>query len=388
MPPSPRETPEVSFVLTVFNKAWAIPAVWDRLKRQEGGPFEFVAVDDCSTDGSQALLSDIARDEPRMRLIRGERNAGPAVRLNQGAREARGRLLYLIDGDDLVPVNGAAWARNALSQAHAALIWGRRRKDAAETIAGPVSERRDALAFAAARPVVHMAGMVERALFLRAGGVFIQDQSTPLRLARAAGRMLWTDAALAGVQAGPATLSANRMQQHHDRYLSARNLLADGVDGAGAEALRRLCGWVDLDVAALPRARCQRPLRPAFVALPRIACRDVAARSSLRWIAMRPACWRSQGVATRPEQAAAGDPADELAPDFSPWSRSDDRARTHAQSGTMTSRRSIRNRSAAEKRSARLRASAPRRSRETRAGAHDALERLSYSVGRKAPRRL
>ncbi len=290
MPPSPRETPEVSFVLTVFNKAWAIPAVWDRLKRQEGGPFEFVAVDDCSTDGSQALLSDIARDEPRMRLIRGERNAGPAVRLNQGAREARGRLLYLIDGDDLAPVNGAAWARNALSQAHAALIWGRRRKDAPETIAGPVSEKRDALAFAAARPVVHMAGMVERALFLQAGGaderVFIQDQSTPLRLARAAGRMLWTDAALAGAQAGPATLSANRMQQHHDRYLSARNLLADGVAGAGAEALRRLC------VSAVWKARRDSGTRPAF-----------ASPAFVRYLGSRAGMWRPD-VATLDRHAA------------------------------------------------------------------------------------
>ncbi len=260
MSPSPRETPEVSFVLTVFNKAWALPTVWDRLKRQEGGPFEFVAVDDCSTDGSRTLLSDIARDDPRVRPILGERNAGPAVRLNQGAREAAGRFLYLIDGDDLAPVNGAAWARDALSRARASLIWGRRRRDAPETVAGTVSEKRDALAFAAGRPVTHMAGMVERSLFLRAGGaderVFVQDQSTPLRLARAAGRMLWTETALAGAQTGPGALSANTMQQHHDRYLSARNLLAAGVDGAGAAALRRLC------VSAVWKAR--RDLNPGF----------------------------------------------------------------------------------------------------------------------------
>ena len=263
MPPSPRETPEVSFVLTVFNKAWAIPMVWDRLKRQEGGPFEFVVVDDCSTDGSQTLLRDLAGDEPRMRLVLGERNAGPAVRLNHGAREAAGHLLYLIDSDDLAPVNGAAWARSALSQARATLIWGRRCREAPETISGTVYEKRDALAFAAGRPVVHMAGMVERALFLRAGGaderVFIQDQSTPLRLARAAGRMLWTEAALAGAQAGPATLSTNRMQQHHDRYLSARNLLAEGVDGAGAEALRRLC------VSAIWKARRDSGTKAAWL---------------------------------------------------------------------------------------------------------------------------
>ena len=263
MPPTPRETPEVSFVLTVFNKAWAIPTVWDRLKRQKGGPFEFVVVDDCSTDGSQTMLSVIAREDPRLHPIFGERNVGPAVRLNQGAHEARGRFLYLIDGDDLAPVNGAAWARHALSQARAALIWGRRRKDAPESVAGTVSEKRDALAFAASRPVVHMAGMVERALFLRAGGaderVFIQDQSTPLRLARAAGRMLWTEVTLAGAQSGPASLSTNKVQQHHDRYLSARNLLADGVDGAGAEALRRLC------VSAIWKARRHSGTRPAFL---------------------------------------------------------------------------------------------------------------------------
>ena len=290
MSPPPRETPEVSFVLTVFNKAWAIPAVWDRLKRQEGGPFEFVMVDDCSTDGSRAMLSDYARDDPRLRLILGETNAGPAVRLNQGARAARGGLLYLIDGDDLAPVNGAAWARDALSRARAALIWGRRRRDAPETIAGSAREERDALAFAAGRPVVHMAGMAERALFLRAGGaderVFIQDQSTPLRLARAAGRMLWTEAALAGAQTGPATLSANRIQQHHDRYVSARNLLAEGADGAGGEALRRLC------VSAIWKARRDSGARPAF-----------ASPAFVRYLGSQSGVWRPD-VATLDRHAA------------------------------------------------------------------------------------
>ena len=224
--------PLVSVVLTVFDKAASLPATLASLRAQTGQRAEIVCVDDASRDGSLALLRAEAARDPMLRVIDNAQNRGPAVRLNQGARAARGRWLHLIDADDLAPPDAQAWMLAQLGAAGLPLLYGRRRAGSTLTPIGPAEASRidRPLAFCAGRPVTHMALMVERALFLAAGGadegVFIQDQSLPLRLAAKTAAMLWTDATVcvAPPAAGP-RLSANRVQQNHDRYLAAMGVL-------------------------------------------------------------------------------------------------------------------------------------------------------------------
>ena len=226
------DAPLVSVVLTVFDKAASLPATLASLRAQTGPRAEIVCVDDASRDGSLALLQAEAARDPMLRVIDNAQNRGPAVRLNQGARAARGRWLHLIDADDLAPPDAQAWMLGQLQATSLPLLYGRRRDGTALTPIGMAEATRidRPLAFCAGRPVTHMALMVTRALFLAAGGadegVFIQDQSLPLRLAAKAPAMLWTEATLC--LAPPATgprLSANRVQQNHDRYLAAMGVL-------------------------------------------------------------------------------------------------------------------------------------------------------------------
>jgi hypothetical protein len=241
----PAEAPEISVVLTVFDKADALPATLAALRAQAGPRAEILCVDDASRDGSVPLLRAEAARDPHLRLIENADNRGPAIRLNQGAQAARGRWLHLIDADDLAAPNAQAWMLAQARTQGVLLVYGRRVKAPA---AAPIPEDAPArridrpLAFCAGRPVAHMALMVERALFLAAGGadprVFIQDQSLPLRLAARAPAMVWTEAA---VCVAPQTgLSANRIQQNHDRFLAALNALTADPAADGAAALRRL----------------------------------------------------------------------------------------------------------------------------------------------------
>lgn len=237
--------PEVSVVLTVFDKADALPATLASLRAQAGPAAEIVCVDDASRDGSVALLRAEAARDPMLRLIENAGNRGPAVRLNQGAAAARGRWLHLIDADDLAAPGARAFMLG-LAQAHGApLVWGRRVKGAEAAPVSPDAPARRIdrpLAFCADRPVAHMALLVERALFLAAGGadeaVFIQDQTLPLRLAALAPAMVWTDAA---VCVAPVTgLSANRAQQNHDRFRAAIGALRADPPADALRPLRRL----------------------------------------------------------------------------------------------------------------------------------------------------
>jgi glycosyltransferase involved in cell wall biosynthesis len=241
---------DVSYVVTVYNKAWALPRVWESLRAQEGDfSREFVFVDDASTDNSVEVLRSLGALDDRVVIIENTENAGPAIRLNQGAKAASGRWLHMLDGDDAIPPNASQWMMTALEDRNAPLLYGCRRL---EDIA-PVPDDAEAqliaepLSFAAAKPITHIALMVARAVFMASGGcderIFIQDQSLPLRLGARIQTMLWTDATLACQPSErPGELSKNVKQQHHDRFFSAYNVLNSlPEDHESTDALRRLC---------------------------------------------------------------------------------------------------------------------------------------------------
>jgi glycosyltransferase involved in cell wall biosynthesis len=60
---------------------------------------EILVVDDGSTDRSAALLTALAADEPRLRVVRLARNYGQTAALAAGIEHARGEILVSIDGD-------------------------------------------------------------------------------------------------------------------------------------------------------------------------------------------------------------------------------------------------------------------------------------------------
>ncbi|MEV4437219.1 glycosyltransferase family 2 protein [Streptomyces sp. NPDC049555] len=75
----------------------------DTLRSLESNSFEgveFLLVDDCSTDGTAALLERAARRLPGARLLRHARNEGLATARNTGLDAARGQYVTFLDGDD------------------------------------------------------------------------------------------------------------------------------------------------------------------------------------------------------------------------------------------------------------------------------------------------
>jgi len=83
-----------------YNRAATIRVVYDSLMAQGFRDFEWLVVDDGSTDGTEALVESLAREAPfPVRYVYKE-NGGMHSAINVGAREARGELFLKCDSDD------------------------------------------------------------------------------------------------------------------------------------------------------------------------------------------------------------------------------------------------------------------------------------------------
>ena len=90
----------ISVIMPTFNTA--IPILKEAVESilgQTFRTFEFIIVDDCSTNGSDAYLRSL--DDPRVRLIRNAVNLGVTKSLNIALRAARGRYIARMDSDDI-----------------------------------------------------------------------------------------------------------------------------------------------------------------------------------------------------------------------------------------------------------------------------------------------
>jgi glycosyltransferase involved in cell wall biosynthesis len=64
-----------------------------------GVPFEMVFVDDGSQDGTVTRAIDIARSDPRVRIVKFRRTYGQTPAMAAGIEQARGKVLVTMDGD-------------------------------------------------------------------------------------------------------------------------------------------------------------------------------------------------------------------------------------------------------------------------------------------------
>ncbi len=92
------DLPDVSVVLATHDRVACLPRAIASALAQEGAPFELIVVDDASADGTPAYLASLT--DPRIRVIRAERNLGPSGARNLGLEAARAELVAFLDSDD------------------------------------------------------------------------------------------------------------------------------------------------------------------------------------------------------------------------------------------------------------------------------------------------
>lgn len=90
----------VTVLMPVYNGAVHLREAVGSILGQTFTDFEFLIIDDGSTDGSGEILEDYARRDSRIQLVRRE-NRGLVATLNEGLNLARAPLVARMDADDV-----------------------------------------------------------------------------------------------------------------------------------------------------------------------------------------------------------------------------------------------------------------------------------------------
>lgn len=91
--------PNVSVVMPVYNGEKYLRESMDSILDQSYTDFEFIIIDDCSTDESFDIIRSYK--DTRIRLIRNEENLRLPASLNKGIRLAKGKYIARMDADDI-----------------------------------------------------------------------------------------------------------------------------------------------------------------------------------------------------------------------------------------------------------------------------------------------
>lgn len=92
----------VSVIIPAYNSAATIEKCVESILCQTVSDFLIYIVDDCSTDNTWEVLSNLINRDSRIRVFRNEKNSGPSVSRNKAIGASNGEWLCFIDSDDYV----------------------------------------------------------------------------------------------------------------------------------------------------------------------------------------------------------------------------------------------------------------------------------------------
>ncbi len=127
--------PTLSLVLPIFNEEEVLPELRARLAEFIGRlppDTEVIFVDDGSKDGSLRLLRDMARTNPRYKVLSFARNFGHQVAITAGIDYARGEAVVVMDADLQDPPEVVAEMVDKWREGYD-VVYGKRRSRAGET---------------------------------------------------------------------------------------------------------------------------------------------------------------------------------------------------------------------------------------------------------------
>ena len=94
------KTPKVTVLMSTYNRADLLPNAIESILNQTFKDFEFIIINDGSTDNTDEILKSYAQKDNRIIIKKNKKNKGLIYSLNQGLDMARGEYIARMDDDD------------------------------------------------------------------------------------------------------------------------------------------------------------------------------------------------------------------------------------------------------------------------------------------------
>lgn len=230
----------VTILCTVYNKERFLPEVIAAIWRQTPDrPREFLFVDDGSRDRSVEIVRALTKDWPNCRIVE-RKNGGPSAATNTGIELATMPWLKLVGSDDVLAPYATRKLIEVAEATGSEAVFGRIGfyKDPAEIVFDegaadrtPAAVPDDPVAEVIRRGVSGTSPTIFRTETVkRAGmcdpGVFVEDFSLALRVARLGGIARWQHVVTWGPAADESRIMVGQGHQaHHDYALVLANFL-------------------------------------------------------------------------------------------------------------------------------------------------------------------
>ncbi len=91
----------VSIITPSYKSERFISQTIESVLAQTYQNWEMIIVDDMSPDNSNDIIEQYIQKDTRIKLIKLDKNSGPAVARNRAIKEAKGRYIAFLDADDL-----------------------------------------------------------------------------------------------------------------------------------------------------------------------------------------------------------------------------------------------------------------------------------------------
>ena len=93
--------PQISVVMAVYNTKNFLSEAIESILSQTFSDFEFIIIDDGSTDGSYEILQEFSQKDRRIKLFKNEKNSGISYTRNQLLELANTDFIATQDSDDV-----------------------------------------------------------------------------------------------------------------------------------------------------------------------------------------------------------------------------------------------------------------------------------------------
>jgi glycosyltransferase involved in cell wall biosynthesis len=94
------ETPKLSVIMLTYNRKEYLRRSIESVLAQTYRNFDFIIINNNSTDGSDEILNEYSREDHRIRLLHSPVNRGAAAQRNTGIDMTRTEYLTYVDDDD------------------------------------------------------------------------------------------------------------------------------------------------------------------------------------------------------------------------------------------------------------------------------------------------